>query len=372
MSNKTNRLHSLDVLRGLDLFMLVGLHPILWQALPKIEHHFFNTTIFKQLDHVQWEGFSCWDLVMPLFLFMSGVTMPFSLPKYLKNNNNRILWQRVIKRFVILFLLGMIVQGNVLSLDPNHIYIYSNTLQAIAVGYLLTVPIVLYMRPKMQIAMIAILLLIYTIPMMLYGDWTPDGNFACKVDKLILGRFRDGSYLTEAGVRQFASSYNYTWIWSSLTFCCTVALGSIAGNIIKNGNSNKNRTALILFIIGIALALLGTIWGAWQPIIKRIWSASMTVYSAGWCFLLLALFYWWIDIKGHKKGTEWLMYYGCNAICAYVIGEIINFRSIPESLLRGTAAYLGEWYPVLLTTCNSIILFLILAAMYKRKIFLKV
>lgn len=370
--NKNNRLHSLDVLRGLDLFMLVGLHPILWQALPKIENTFFNTTLLSQLDHVEWEGFSCWDLVMPLFLFMSGVTMPFSLPKYLRENSNKTVWKKVTKRFLILFLLGMLVQGNILSLDPNHVYIYSNTLQAIAVGYIMTVPIVLYMQPRTQIITILILLVIYTIPMTFYGDWTPQGNFACQVDKLILGRFRDGSYLAADGTWQFASWYDYTWIWSSLTFCCTVALGSIAGNIIKNGNDNRAKTATILFVTGIALVLAGMAWGTWQPIIKRIWSGSMTIYSAGWCFALLALFYWWIDVKGHKKGTKWLTYYGCNAITAYVIGEIINFRSIAESLLKGTSAYIGEWYPVLLTTCNSLILFAILAILYKHKIFIKI
>ena len=370
MNNK--RLLSLDVLRGLDLFMLVGLQPILWQALPKIEYTFFNTTLLQQIDHVQWEGFSAWDLVMPLFLFMSGVTIPFSLPKYLKQHNNIQLWKRVLKRVIVLFILGMVVQGNILSLNPERIYIYSNTLQAIATGYLLTVPMALYLKPRTQVIDIVALLLIYTIPMTLFGDWSPQGNFACEIDKMVLGRFRDGSYIDSAGVWQFAPWYDYTWVWSSLTFCCTVAMGSLAGSIIRNGNDNRHRTALILFLTGIALIAAGSVWGIWQPIIKRIWSGSMTLYSGGWCYLLLAAFYWWIDVKGHKRGTEWLQYYGCNAISAYIIGEVVNFRSVAESLLHGTEQYIGEWYPVLLTTANSAILFAILAIMYKRKIFIKV
>ena len=98
----------------------------------------------------------------------------------------------------------------------------------------------------------------------------------------------------------------------------------------------------------------------------------MTLFSGGWCFLLLGAFYWWIDVKGHKRGTKWLLYYGCNAIAAYLIGEIINFRCIAHSLLRGTEQFLGDWYQVLLTACNSLILFLILALLYRNKIFLKV
>lgn len=369
---ENKRILSLDILRGADLFMLVGLQPILYPLLAKSDYTFLNTTLLSQIDHVQWEGFSAWDLVMPLFLFMSGVTMPFSLPKYRQNNSSAKLWLRVIKRFLLLFFLGMIVQGNILGLDPNRIYIYSNTLQAIAVGYLLTVPMVLYLKPQTQIAVIAALLVIYTLPMALLGDWTPQGNFACIVDKMLLGRFRDGSYIAADGTWQFASWYDYTWLWSSLTFCCTVAMGSLAGVMIKNGNSNRQKTAIRMLIMGIALIASGEIWGMWHPIIKRIWSGSMTLYSGGWCYILLALFYWWIDVKGHKRGLQWLQYYGCNAIAAYLLGSLISFRSIADSLFHGLEQYMGEHYPILLTAGNSLIIFGILAVLYRQKIFLKV
>lgn len=369
MATENKRILSLDILRGVDLFMLVGLQPILWQIFSKSNSTFLNTTLLSQIDHVAWEGFSCWDLVMPLFLFMSGVTMPYSLPKYI--NAKPSLWKRVIKRVIILFILGMVIQGNLLAFDSNRLYLYSNTLQAIAAGYLLTVPITLYLKPKWQIATIALLLIIYTIPFILTGDWSQHGNFAALVDNTILGRFRDGTTLVD-GIWVHADWYDYTWIWSSITFCCTVAMGSIAGQIIKNGNSNRERTALKILVIGVMLIAAGEVWGMWHPIIKRIWSASMTLYSSGWCFLLLAIFYWWIDVKGHRKGLTWLQYYGCNAITAYTLGSIVNFRSIVESLLHGCEQFLGEWYPLLLTIGNNLILFFILAILYKHKIFIKV
>ena len=369
---KNKRILSLDILRGADLFMLVGLQPILYPLLAKSDCSFLNTTLLSQIDHVQWEGFSAWDLVMPLFLFMSGVTMPFSLPKYRQSNSTAKLWIRVIKRFILLFFLGMVVQGNILDLDPDRIYLYSNTLQAIAVGYLFTVPMALYLKPQTQIAVIVALLIIYTLPMALSGDWTPQGNFACIVDKLLLGRFRDGSYIAANGTWQFASWYDYTWIWSSLTFCCTAAMGNLAGIMIKNGNSNREKTAIRLLIMGTALIAAGEIWGIWHPIIKRIWSGSMTLYSGGWCYILLAFFYWWIDVKGHKRGLQWLQYYGCNAIAAYLLGSIINFRSVADSLLHGFEQFTGEYYPIILTAGNSRIIFGILAFLYKQKIFLKV
>lgn len=366
------RLLSLDVLRGLDLMLLVGLQPVMRHFLIELDNPLLNDTLLYQLDHAQWEGFRVWDLVMPLFLFMSGVTMPYSLPKYRKNNGNMKVWCRVMKRFFLLFALGMAVQGNILSLDPDRIYIYSNTLQAIAVGYLLTVPMVLYLKPKWWLGVITALLVIYSVPMHIVGDWSPQGNFACIVDKIILGRFRDGSSIAQDGSVIFAQWYDYTWLWSSLTFCCTVALGSFAGHLTKSGGSNRTATAKRLFAMAAAMLVTGVLTGEFQPIIKRVWSASMVLYSAGWCYLLLAVSYWWIDLKGHRKGWDWLLYYGCNAITAYLLGEIMNFRCIASSLLHGTEQYIGGWYPVLLTACNSIILFLILRALYKARLFLKV
>ncbi len=370
--NENKRLLSLDVLRGLDLFLLVALQPVLRAVLLELNCDVLNDTLLYQLDHAEWEGVRVWDIVMPLFLFMSGVTMPYSLPKYKTQNGNIKVWKRVLKRFALLFLLGMLVQGNILALDPGRIYIYSNTLQAIAVGYLLTVPMVLYMKPRMQIVVIAILLVIYSLPMHLHGDWSAQGNFAAMVDKAVLGRFRDGSSVTADGSVLFAAWYDYTWLWSSLTFCCTVAFGSFAGYLTKSGNSDRRVTARKLLLVGVTLVVAGLLGGLVQPVIKRIWSASFTLYSAGWCYLLLALFYWWIDVKGHTKGWGWLLCFGCNAITAYLVGELVNFRSIAGSLFYGTEQYLGDWYPVLLTFCNSIMVFLILKMMYRARLFLKV
>ena len=369
--NENKRLLSLDVLRGLDLFLLVALQPVLVAVLSQLDCGVLNDTLLHQLDHAEWEGMRVWDMVMPLFLFMSGVTMPYSLPKYRTRNGDLKVWMRVLKRFALLFLLGMLVQGNVLALNPDRVYIYSNTLQAIAVGYLLTVPMTLYMKPRLQIMTIAALLVVYSIPMHLHGDWSAQGNWAAVVDKAVLGRFRDGSAAAD-GTVQFATWYDYTWLWSSLTFCCTVALGSLAGYMTKAGNNDRKATACKLATVGTALLVTGLLCGFAQPIIKRIWSASFTLYSAGWCYLLLALFYWWIDVKGHTKRWNWLLYFGYNAITAYLFAEVMNFNSLSESLLHGTKQYVGEWYPALLTLSKSVFIFLILKVMYRAKLFLKV
>ena len=151
-----------------------------------------------------------------------------------------------------------------------------------------------------------------------------------------------------------------------------MALGSFAGYMIKNGNYDRRATARKLLLAGMVIVVAGMLMGVAQPIVKRIWTASFTLYSAGWCYLLLALFYWWIDVKGHTKGWCWLSYFGCNAITAYLIAEIMDFTSLSESLFHGTKQYVGEWYPVLLTLSKSVFIFLILKVMYRAKLFLKV
>ena len=149
VTNKNSRLESLDILRGLDLFMLVFFQPVFMSLasrlkLPELE------PVVRQSTHVQWEGFAMWDLIMPLFMFMAGVSMPFSLSKYTTSGNSgkSSVYLRIAKRVVLLWLLGMVVQGNLLALDANRIYLYSNTLQAIASGYLITSIIYLLFKER--------------------------------------------------------------------------------------------------------------------------------------------------------------------------------------------------------------------------------
>lgn len=354
MKTQSPRLASLDMLRGFDLFLLVFFQPVLiatvgWQ---------YDNALLHQFDHESWIGFRFWDLVMPLFLFMTGVSMPFSLSKYKTVDDKRPVYRKIVKRFLLLFLFGMIVQGNLLGLDLNRIYLYNNTLQAIASGYLIAAMFYLHCSVRHQLVAAVIMLLVYWLPMTFMGDFSLEGNFAYKVDSLILGRFRGDD--------------SYTWIWSSLTFGVTVMTGCFAGHVIRKDMDNRKKVVARLFAIGSALVLMGLAWHFQMPIIKRIWTCSMTLFSSGLCFLLMAIFYYWIDYKGHHRGLDWLKIYGMNSIAAYLIGETINFRCVVHSVCYGLEQYMGEYYAGWLTFVNFLILFLILRYMYKNRIFLKV
>lgn len=370
-SMKQERLASLDILRGFDLFMLVFFQPVFvafakhWSDVPLF------TFLLKQFEHASWEGFTPWDLVMPLFLFMVGAAMPFSFEKYKHNRDKSAIYKKIIRRFIILFILGIVVQGNLLSLDLREIRIYTNTLQAIAVGYAIAAFMILHLSKRQQIAITLLLLVIYWALLTFLGDFTPEGNFAEKVDRAVLGRVRDGVYYAEDGSWHFSDWYRYTWVLTSLVFGVTTMLGVFAGKIMKNG-TNKLKNSKQLLIIALILLFAGWLLSFQTPIIKKIWSPSMTLWSGGWCFLLMALFYYIIDCKGWNKGFIWLKIYGMNSIIAYTLGNVINFRSVADSLLWGLEQYVGDYYSAILTFSNFMILFLILNIMYKLRIFVKI
>lgn len=376
-NQQPQRLESLDVLRGFDLFMLVGLETAIHQLASAVDTPSFHSFIWC-FTHVDWEGFSPWDLVMPLFMFMSGITIPFALSRYKHTNNQTSVYRRILKRVILLWIFGMMCQGNLLGLDPNRIYFYSNTLQAIAMGYLIASLLYLHTRIRTQIIVTAGLLLGFwgamewiTVQGYGGGNYTPDGNLAEWIDREVLGRFRDGASMMNGEV-VFADWYRYTWILSSLNFGVTVLTGTFAGYILKDKEWMPKRKLTYLLAIGAAMVAIGWIWGIWHPVIKKLWTSSMTLVSSGYCFLLMALFYYLIDYKGWKKYSGWLKVYGMNSIVAYMLTMCVNFSCIGHSLLHGLQPYMGEYYSVVLTLSNVGIIYFILWELYKRKLFLRV
>lgn len=371
MQQSFKRIESLDILRGLDLFLLVFFQPVLMQICARVDAPWVKT-IGQWFSHADWEGLHLWDMVMPLFLFMAGASMPFAFSKYRTAESKLPIYRKILKRFVILFILGMVVQGNLLGLAPQMFRFYSNTLQAIASGYLIASVLMLHLSLRAQIMATCLLMLIYWLPMHFCGDYTAEGNFAEMVDKAVLGRWRDGVYWDEQGLWHFSPWYHYTWVWSSLTFGVTVMLGTFAGQVIKAGSGNRQFTALRLAVIAFALLVLGYLHSMHAPVNKHLWTTSMTLISGGWCWALMAFFYWLVDVKGWSRGLSWLKIYGTNSIVAYMLGEVVNFRSVVQSVSYGLQPYLQDWYNVWLAFGNYLIIFFILRAMYKARIFVKI
>ena len=371
------RLESLDALRGFVMFCLVVLETTLHPLAYALNSKAFNKFMWL-FTHVEWEGLSTWDLVMPLFMFMAGVSIPFSLSKYVSSDSKSTVYLRIFRRFFLLWFLGIVCQGNLLAFDMNHIYLYSNTLQAIAIGYLFSALIFLNFKPKLQILTCVLLLLTYWISMECIkvgeyggGDYSQEYNLAELIDRIVLNRFRDGASV-ENGVVVFAGWYNYTWILSSLNFVVTVMTGCFAGQILSRNQMGSNKKALILLILGLALILSGWIFSFWQPIIKRIWTSSMTLVSSGFCFLVISCFYYWIDIKGHNKHLGMLKVFGMNSIAAYVMLSVIFYYNIGNLIFNNLQTFFGSYYGLFTAVFNVAIIYTVLWILYKKKAFIKV
>lgn len=138
------------------------------------------------------------------------------------------------------------------------------------------------------------------------------------IDRVVLGRWRDGASLDENGAVVFPAWYTYTWIWSSLNFGVTVMTGVFAGQILKS-RIRETKKMKRLLLIGVGMVAAGWLWHLQMPVIKRIWTSSMVLVSGGYCFLLMALFYYLTDYRRWRKGTGWLRVIGMNSIVAYLL-----------------------------------------------------
>lgn len=362
----SERLISLDALRGFDMFWIMGGHPI-FLGLDNVFHNRITGFIKQQFDHVEWLGFNFWDIIMPLFLFLCGVSMVFSLKKRIsKGDSKQKIWFHTIKRVAILWLLGMIVQGKLLTYDFDKLELYSNTLQAIASGYLIATIFMLYLPVKYQIAATAALMIAFWAILALVpvngstaGAYTQWGNVAYVFDRQVLGMFHDGQ--------------DYTWIISSLNFGATTMLGVFTGYILQ---SQKSQMIIFrnLVVFGIALVAAGLIIDQWHPIIKKIWTSSFVLYAGGISVLMLAVFYLAIDIYKIRTGTKWMIIIGSNAIIAYVAWHLFEpaFTSVSSVFIDGMKRFIGDWYQTILYFGSFMVIFLILKFMYNRKIFIKI
>ncbi|MFA7172225.1 MAG: DUF5009 domain-containing protein [Kiritimatiellia bacterium] len=360
---KTERILSIDALRGFDMLLIIFASQF-FRALHQGINSPLTASMAKQFSHPDWFGCSFIDIVMPLFLFLAGAVIPFSLSKRIQQNSSKsAIYLKLMQRFVVLFILGWIVQGNLLALDAAKFRIFSNTLQAIAVGYVFSSLAYIHLRKKWIYLLFAACLVLYalilTVPMVPGVGRSvvlPDRNFALYFDRLIFGRFDDGN--------------QYTWLLSGLGFTATTLSGVFAGELIKSTLPRK-KVALYLVVLGACGLTLGVVWGMWHPIVKKLWTSSFVLASSGICYLLLALFYWIIDIKGMVKWAFPLKVIGMNAITAYVLAHVLRFPKIAEFLLFGLAQYTGAYYAMITSIGGFGILYLVLWYMHRNGTFVK-
>ena len=363
----SQRLYSLDALRGFDMFWIMGAEEI-FHAIAKATGSPFWGAIAEELTHPEWNGFHFYDLIFPLFLFMAGVATPYSVGRELEKGKSRsqMVW-RVVKRGFTLVLLGLIA-NNGLQLRPISDIRFGSVLGRIGLAYMFANIIYLYTKERGQIIWFWALIIGYWLilkfnaaPGFAPGDLTMQGNFASYVDRLLMPG------------RLYKDIHDPEGLFSTIPAISTGLLGIYAGNVLKNKTFTEIKKVLFLAILGVVFLILAHIWDLDFPINKNLWSSSFVLNVGGYSLLLLSLFYYVIDVKGYKKWAFFFSVIGMNSILIYMSGKFIDWGYTTKGFFQWLGQLVGEPYNlVVLAICYVFIKWLFLYFMYKKKVFLRV
>ena len=357
------RIQSLDVLRGFDMFWITG-GGLLSIAISKITGIGWMET---QMHHAHWEGFHFEDLIFPLFMFIAGVAIPFSIKaKVEKNVPKKRLLIKAFKRMLMLIVLGILYNGTFQNgFEDGRI---ASVLGQIGIAYFLASVIIIYFKSfRSSIIWLAAILvsfgfiqLLIPVPDVGAGVLKPEGCINGYIDRLVLpGRLYGGTYDPEG-------------ILCSLSATAITLMGTIAGNILRKRHSTDWQKIAYLTIIGLGLIVLALLCSGFYPIIKKCWTSTFNLLAGGISFLLMAFFYLIID---HWKFRGWAFYFrviGMNSIFIYLFVRIIDMQHIAEFFFGWLIKPLGDNGGLLLLLAGLLLMWLLLYYMYKKKIFLRV
>jgi predicted acyltransferase len=361
------RVASLDALRGFDMFWIIGGDAIC-RALPAIKDTPLTRLLARQVEHYPWAGFTFYDVIFPLFFFIIGAVMPFSLLKRAENGEpKKRLYVHIIKRSLTLILLGLIA-GGLLKLDFANMR-WMGVLQRIGLCYFLVSMLVLNTKKRTQgVVFVAVLLLYWAalalipVPGFGPGNMTPEGSLHSFIDQKVLpGRFS----------AQFYGSGDSMGVLSTLTAACSLLLGVFAGYWLKSARSAGQKTRGLI-VSGLACLGTGYLWSLAFPIIKHIWTSTYVLWAGGWCLLLMAAFYWIIDVKGRSKWASFFVVIGMNAILVYFGQQVIDFDKISGFFLAGAARHAALLAPIIIPMGALAAKWLGLRFLYRQKVFFKV
>lgn len=308
---RAERLVSLDVFRGITIAAMILVNDNGdWDA------------AYWPLQHSKWNGWTPTDLIFPFFLFIVGVSMVWSIGSRLARGDSRgKIIRHALQRGAILLALGIFLNG-----FPNryniHTLRFEGVLQRIAICYVISAFFVIYTGHRSRIAAIVVCLASYWIimryvPVPGYGIPThavplldPDRNLAAWLDrKLFMGHLYEGTRDPEG-------------VLSTIPAVATSLLGVLTGEWLRSRVSSMKKAAWML-VAGIVGVCAGEFLNTWFPINKKLWTSSFVLFTAGFALVILALFYWLIDIKKSRNWTMPALVFGMNSIAAYVFAEVL-------------------------------------------------
>ena len=299
------RLECLDAFRGLTIAgMILVNNPGSWSH------------VYAPLLHAEWNGWTPTDLIFPFFLFIVGVSIPFSFGKRLARGDSRtMLLGHILKRSLILFGLGLVMAAFP-RFDLLNVRIMG-VLQRIGLVYLFAAPAYLYLGPRNRAVALGVVLLGYwalltLVPVPGYGpgDLSPEGNLGAYLDRLILGD------------HLWRDRWDPEGLLSTLPAMGTTLLGVYAGEWIRGGGS-RTRVVVGLVGAGVVGVCVGSAWGLAFPINKGLWTSSYVVFTAGAASLLLGGMFWVMEVKGRRAWAKPFVVYGMNAIAVFVASGLL-------------------------------------------------
>ena len=367
---KSERLLSLDALRGFDLFWIIGGHGIV-TALLKITNWGWLGVVHEQLRHVPWNGFHFEDLIFPLFLFMAGVSTPFSLTRRLSEGARGEVCRKIVQRGLILLVLG-IVYNNGLQWKGLENTRLASVLARIGLAGMFAQLIFVFnfKAPKrLWYWLVGVLLAYWALlsfghaPGFAAGDMTMEGNFASYFDRVLLPGLL------------YKKIHDPEGLLAILPAIGNALLGILAGLWLRvpEADISGARKAAGLACAGVVLLVLGGAWDFVFPINKNLWTSSFVLWTGGWSALLLALFYWAIDVAGCRRFGEFFAVVGMNSVLIYLAGKFIHFDYTAQAIFGGLAKGLPEaWGALLLAVGFFMVEWMFLWFLKRHKVFLRV
>lgn len=361
-SSVSQRLLSLDFLRGLIMVLLIldstGLYEYLYEHTAGQSFNIF----IKQFVHHPWNGLRFWDLIQPAFMFMAGTAMAFSLKKQWAHG---VSWnqsfKKVLRRCFWLFFFGVLdyaVRPHGLSFE------LWDVLTQLSFTTLLAFLIFRWSSIAQILVCIGLLLLTeilyrYTNVPGFDQPFTDQHNFGNYMDLVLMNKINRGG-------------------WVAIN-CIPTAVHTIAGALVGKLLSGVGKKITPLLVWGLLCCIIGygLDWAGITPIIKRIATTSFTLASLGWCLWFLALSYWWIDIRNHRRQLEFFTIVGMNSIFIYIFFEIIGGRWF-NGYVRAISDGVLSWFNasamfkfVIASLCIFILEWLLCYFLYRKKIFFK-
>lgn len=368
--NTPKRLASLDALRGFDMLFIMGLAPFVMAVCGLFEGGFWEG-LAAQMEHVEWNGLAHHDTIFPLFLFIAGISFPFSLTSMRsKGLTDKKIYLRIARRAVTLVLLGFVYNG-FFELDFENFRLAS-VLGRIGVAWGVAAVLQMLFSVRTRVVIAGSVLVVYGLvsqfvaaPDAVAGadPLSLEGCLAGWIDRCLLpGRMYLGSMDPEG-------------VFSTIPAVVTAMLGMLTGEFIRlpEERFSGRKKVSMMALAGVAFGVVGALWSIALPVNKTLWSSTFVCVLACYSLLLFALLYYIIDVRGWQKWSLPLRVIGLNSITIYMAQAIFDFNGLTRYFFGGVARICGDdWRQVIMTGGYLLISWLFLWFLYRKKLFLKV